>query len=71
MSTMTIHARLRSREGAVRAWAAGGQLVSHGGGEVFHGPLARKGEAMSAAAMVTYAYDQIDQARAQVKAVAK
>jgi hypothetical protein len=32
--------------------------------------IARKGETMSATAMVTYAYDQIDQARAQLKAVA-
>ncbi len=31
--------------------------------------LARKGEAMSTAAMVTYAYDQIDQARTELNAV--
>ena len=33
--------------------------------------LARKGETMTTAAMVTYAYDQIDQARAELDAVAK
>jgi tetratricopeptide (TPR) repeat protein len=33
--------------------------------------LARKGETMSTAAMVTYAYDQIDQARAELNAVSK
>ena len=33
--------------------------------------LARKGEAMTTAAIVTYAYDQIDQARAELNAVSK
>jgi predicted ATPase/class 3 adenylate cyclase len=33
--------------------------------------LARKGETMTTAAMVTYAYDQIDQAQTELKAVAK
>jgi hypothetical protein len=33
--------------------------------------LARKGKAMTTAAMATYAYDQIEQARAQLNAVAK
>jgi predicted ATPase len=33
--------------------------------------LARKGETMTTAAMVTYAYDQIDQARADLNAVSK
>ena len=33
--------------------------------------LARKGETMTTAAMATYAYDQIDQARAELKAVSK
>ncbi|HUO39904.1 MAG TPA: hypothetical protein VMU34_19605 [Mycobacterium sp.] len=33
--------------------------------------LAHKGEAMSTAAMVTYAYDQIDQARTELNAVSK
>jgi predicted ATPase len=33
--------------------------------------LARKGETMTTAAMTTYAYDQIDQARAQLNAVSK
>ena len=33
--------------------------------------LARKGETMTTAAMATYAYDQIDQARAALNAVAK
>jgi hypothetical protein len=35
-------------------------------GEATYESLARKGEAMSTAAMVTYAYDQIDQARAEM-----
>jgi hypothetical protein len=33
--------------------------------------LARKGETMTTAAMATYAYDQIDQARAELNAVSK
>jgi hypothetical protein len=33
--------------------------------------LAREGEKMTTAAMVTYAFDQIDQARAELKIVAK
>jgi hypothetical protein len=33
--------------------------------------LTRKGETMTTAAIVTYAYDQIDQVRAELKAVAK
>jgi hypothetical protein len=33
--------------------------------------LARKGEAMTTAAMVTYAHDQIDQARTKLEAVSK
>jgi hypothetical protein len=33
--------------------------------------LARKGGTMTTAEMVAYAYDQIDQARAELKAVAK
>ena len=33
--------------------------------------LARKGETMTTAAMATYAYDQIDQARTELKAVSK
>jgi predicted ATPase/class 3 adenylate cyclase len=40
-------------------------------GDQTYESIARKGETMSATAMVTYAYDQIDQARAQLKAVAK
>ena len=39
-------------------------------GDQTYESIARKGETMSATAMVTYAYDQIDQARAQLKAVA-
>jgi len=31
--------------------------------------LVRKGAAMTSAAMVTYAYDQIDQARAELKSI--
>jgi hypothetical protein len=33
--------------------------------------LARKGETMTTAAMVAYAYDQIDQARAELNVVSK
>ena len=33
--------------------------------------LARTGETMTTAAMATYAYDQIDQARAELNAVSK
>jgi hypothetical protein len=33
--------------------------------------FARKGEMMTTTAMATYAYDQIDQARAELNAVAK
>jgi hypothetical protein len=40
-------------------------------GEATYESLARKGETMTPAAMVTYAYDQIDQARAELKAVSK
>ena len=40
-------------------------------GEVTYESLARKGEAMTTSAMVTYAYDQIDQARAELNAVSK
>ena len=38
-------------------------------GESTYESLARKGEAMTTAAMVTYAYDQIDQARAELNVV--
>jgi predicted ATPase len=38
-------------------------------GEATYESLARKGEAMAIAEMVTYAYDQIDQARAELNAV--
>jgi len=34
-----------------------------------HESLARKGEAMTTAAVVMYAYDQIDQARTELNAV--
>jgi hypothetical protein len=40
------------------------------GGQTYES-LARKGEAMTTAEMVTYAYDQIDQARAELNAVSK
>jgi predicted ATPase len=40
-------------------------------GDPAYGSLARKGETMTTAAMVTYAYDQIDQARADLGAVSK
>jgi hypothetical protein len=40
-------------------------------GDQTYESLARKGETMTTAAMVTYAYDQIDQARAELEAVSK
>jgi predicted ATPase len=40
-------------------------------GDQTYESLARKGETMTIADMMTYAYDQIDQARAELKAVAK
>jgi predicted ATPase/class 3 adenylate cyclase len=40
-------------------------------GEATYESLARKGETMTPAAMATYAYDQIDQARAELNAVSK
>ena len=36
-------------------------------GDQTYGSLARKGETMTTAAMVTYAYDQIDQARTELE----
>jgi hypothetical protein len=39
--------------------------------EATYESLARKGETMTTAAMAAYAYDQIDQARAELKAVSK
>ncbi len=40
-------------------------------GDQAYESLARKGETMTIAAMVTYAYDQIDQARTELKAASK
>ena len=40
-------------------------------GDKTYESLARKGETMTTAAMVTYAYDQIDQARAELNAVSE
>jgi hypothetical protein len=40
-------------------------------GDQTYESLARKGETMTTAAIVTYAYDQIDQARTELKAVAE
>jgi hypothetical protein len=40
-------------------------------GDQAYESLARKGEAMTTAAMATYAFDQIDQARAELNAVSK
>jgi hypothetical protein len=40
-------------------------------GDQVYESLARKGEKMTAAAMATYAYDQIDQARTELSAVSK
>ena len=40
-------------------------------GDQTYESLARKGETMTTSAMATYAYDQIDQARAELDAVAK
>jgi hypothetical protein len=40
-------------------------------GEAAYESLARTGETMTTAAMANYAYDQIDQARAELNAVSK
>jgi len=40
-------------------------------GDTTYDSLARKGEAMTTSAMATFAYDQIDQARAELNAVSK
>ena len=40
-------------------------------GDETYESLAHNGETMTTAAMVTYAYDQIDQARAELNAVSK
>ena len=40
-------------------------------GDQTYESLARKGETMTTAAMVAYAYDQIDQARAELNAVSE
>jgi hypothetical protein len=40
-------------------------------GDPTYESLAHKGGAMNIAEMVTYAYDQIDQARAELKAISK
>ena len=40
-------------------------------GDQAYESLARKGETMSTAEIATYAYDQIDQARAELNAVSK
>jgi hypothetical protein len=40
-------------------------------GEATYESLAHKGEAMTTAAMVNYAYDQIDQARTELNAVSE
>jgi hypothetical protein len=40
-------------------------------GDLAYESLARAGEKMTTAAMATYAYDQIDQARAELNAVSK
>jgi hypothetical protein len=40
-------------------------------GDQTYESLARKGETMTTTAIVTYAYDQIDQARAELNAVSK
>ena len=40
-------------------------------GDQTYDSLARKGETMTATEMATYAYDQIDQARAELNTVSK
>ncbi len=40
-------------------------------GDASYESLARKGEGMTTAAALAYAYDQIDQARAELNAVSK
>jgi predicted ATPase len=45
--------------------------LRHALGEQAYGAIARKGAEMTAAAMAMYAYDQIDQARAELNAIPK
>jgi hypothetical protein len=59
---------------ALPAMAAFGTAIAHLRdvlGEATYESLARKGETMTTAEMATYAYDQIDQARAELNTVAK
>jgi hypothetical protein len=58
---------------AIAVGGAGDALLELGEelGEKTYESLARKGETMTTAAMVTYAYDQIDQARAELNAASK
>ena len=69
--------RTASRRGSVLAPAALPQFartIAHLRdvlGDNSYESLARKGETMTTAAMVNYAYDQIDQARAELNAVSK
>ena len=59
---------------ALTPLAASGTAITHLRnvlGETTYESLARKGETMTTAEMVTYAYDQIDQARTELKAISK
>ena len=59
-----------SRVGGTRVW----HLITHLRevlGDQTYESLARKGETMTTAEMATYAYDQIDQARAELNAVSE
>src|SRR6202011_36202 len=77
MGLATGEAELREGDyfGAVLHRAAPVMAAGHGGQDILadktYKSLARRGEAMTTAAMATYAYDQIDQARAGLNAVSK
>jgi hypothetical protein len=58
----------------IESWAEINTTIAHLRdvlGDQTYESLARKGETMTTAAMVTYAYDQIDQARAELNSVSK
>jgi hypothetical protein len=66
--------RVRAQSPAVTGIPKITTAITHLGdvlGEATYESLALKGETMTTAAMVTYAYDQIDQARAELNAVSK
>ena len=63
-----------TRPSSAGAWPESTTAIAHLRevlGDQTYESLARKGEAMTTTAMVTYAYDQIDQARTELNVVSK